>query len=84
MRVLIFEEHSSVLPEWWHRQVRARTLVCLDAHLDLQYVNRERLGYLEQCTSSEAVVSLKKPHHLFPDRHFSYSIKDFLYALLSE
>ncbi len=79
MRVSIFEEHSSVLPEWWCRKVRARTLICLDAHLDLQYVSPERLAYLEQCTSSEAVIRLEKPHHLLPDRHFSYSIKDFLF-----
>ena len=79
MKVLTFEEHSSVLPEWWRRQVRARTLVYLDAHLDLQYVNGERLGHLEQCTTVQAVKRLEKPHHLLPDRDFSYSIEDFLY-----
>lgn len=79
MKVLTFEEHSSVLPEWWRRQVRARTLVYLDAHLDLQHVNRKRLGYLEQCTTVQAVKRLEKPHHLLPDRNFSYSLEDFLY-----
>ena len=79
VKVLTFEEHSSVLPEWWRRQVRARTLVYLDAHLDLQYIDEERLGYLEQCTTAEAVKALEKPHHLLPDHEFSYSIEDFLY-----
>lgn len=79
MRVSIFEEHSSVLPEWWERGERGRTLVCLDAHLDLQHVSRERLARLEQCTTAEAVKRLEKPHHLMPDRGFSYSLEDFLY-----
>lgn len=79
MEVLIFEEHSSVLPSWWDRKVRERTLVYLDAHLDLQYVNPERLESLEQCTTIESVKCLEKPHHLLPDQHFSYSLKDFLY-----
>ena len=79
MEILIFEEHSSVLPEWWLRQVHARTLVYLDAHLDLQYINRERLSQLEQCTTAQAVKRLEKPHHLLPNRHFSYGIEDFLY-----
>jgi tetratricopeptide (TPR) repeat protein len=79
MRVSLFEEHSSVLPEWWRRQVRGRTVVYLDAHLDLQYVNQERLETLEQCTTVDAFTGLEKPHHLFPDRDYSYGIEDFLY-----
>ena len=79
MTVLILEEHSSVLPEWWRRRLRARTLIYLDAHLDLQYVSPKRLLDLEQCTTAEAVKRLEKPHHLVPDRNFSYSLEDFLY-----
>ncbi len=79
MGVLILEEHSSVLPEWWGRKIRARTLIYLDAHLDLQYVNQKRLDDLQQCTTKEAVKRLEKPHHLLPDRRFSYSLEDFLY-----
>lgn len=59
--------------------MHARTLVCLDAHLDLQYVNPARLKSLEQCTTGEEVKRLEKTHHLLPDQHFSYSLKDFLY-----
>jgi tetratricopeptide (TPR) repeat protein len=77
--VLILEEHSSVLPEWWSRGLRARTLIYLDAHLDLQYVSPKRLGDLEQCTTVQAVKRLEKTHHLLPDRNFSYSLEDFLY-----
>jgi tetratricopeptide (TPR) repeat protein len=80
--VLVFEEHSSVLPEWWCRKLRARTVIYLDAHLDLQYVSPERLAALEQCATKEAVKRLEKPHHLVPDRHFSYSLEDFLYPAL--
>ena len=79
MDVLIFEEHTSVLPVWWSRKTRGRTLVCLDAHLDLQFVNPERLAPLQQCTTTEGVRRLAKPHMLMPDQGYSYSIEDFLY-----
>jgi cytochrome c-type biogenesis protein CcmH/NrfG len=79
VQALIFEEHSSVLAHWWREPARARTLIYLDAHLDLQYVNPERIRRLEQCRSAEEVAALAKPHDLWPDRQFSYSIEDFLY-----
>ena len=79
VEVLTFEEHSSVLPEWWRRKVRAPALICLDAHLDLLQVNPRRLRRLEQCTTWEAVKRLEKPHRLLPDRQFSFSLEDFLY-----
>ena len=80
MQALVFEEHSSVLPEWWRRRVHERTLVYLDAHLDLQHVNSVRLANLQRCTTLEAVARLEKPHHLCPDAQFSFGIEDFLYA----
>ena len=79
MQASVFEEHSSVLSEWWSRQVHERTLVYLDAHLDLQHVNSNRLDRLRRCTTLEAVRRLEKPHHLCADRQFSFSIEDFLY-----
>lgn len=79
MRALLFEEHSSVLAHWWLERVRGRTLVYLDAHLDLQYVNPHRMRRLEQCSSAEQVAALEKPHDLWPDGRFSYSLEDFLY-----
>ena len=80
MQSLVFDEHSSVLPEWWRRRVRERTLVYLDAHLDLQHVNCERLAGLQQCATWEAVKRLEKPHHLCSDGDFSFGIEDFLYS----
>src|SRR5512146_472820 len=78
-RALIFEEHSSVLPHWWREAARARTVVYLDAHLDLQYVSPERIRRLRQCASVEQVAALEKPHDLCPDGEFSYSLENFLY-----
>jgi tetratricopeptide (TPR) repeat protein len=78
-RALIFEEHSSVLPHWWRVGLRARTVVYLDAHLDLQYVSADRIGRLEQCRTAEQVAALEKPHDLCPDGGFSYGIENFLY-----
>ncbi|HEX5104311.1 MAG TPA: hypothetical protein VFV87_10895 [Pirellulaceae bacterium] len=79
MRLLTFEEHSSVLAAWWSLASGARTLLYFDAHLDLQQVSTQRLGRLEACTSPQDVAELNKPHHLCPDHGFSYSLEDFLY-----
>jgi tetratricopeptide (TPR) repeat protein len=79
MKALLFEEHSSVLPHWWSEGPRARTVVYLDAHLDLQYVNPDRIRRLEQCRSAQQVAALEKPHDLCPDAEFSYSLENFLY-----
>ena len=79
MRAVVFEEHSSVLPHWWREGARERTVVYLDAHLDLQYVNPERIRRLEQCGRVEEIAALEKPHDLSPDGLYSYSIEDFLY-----
>lgn len=79
MDVLIFEEHSSVLPMLWARPREHRTLVCLDAHLDLQPVNPMRLARLKACQLQEQVEALEKPHHLLPDGEYCYSLEDWLY-----
>lgn len=79
MKALIFEEHSSVLPFWWEGRAHARTVVYLDAHLDLQHIGAERIARLEGCRSVEQVRALEKPHSLLPDDRFSYSLEDFLY-----
>jgi len=68
-----------VLPHWWREGARARTVVYLDAHLDLQHVNPDRIRRLEQCTSVEQVAALEKPHDLCPDGEYSYSLENFLY-----
>lgn len=79
MKALIFEEHSSVLPLWWEMRAQARTVVSLDAHLDLQHIGAERMARLEGCCNVEHVRALEKPHFLLPDGRFSYSLEDFLY-----
>lgn len=79
MKTFIFEEHSSVLPLWWEKGVRARTVICLDAHLDLQHVSDERIARLKGCRSIEQVRAIGKPHYLLPDKGFTYSLEDFLY-----
>jgi tetratricopeptide (TPR) repeat protein len=79
VKAVIFEEHSSVLPFWWEQGVRARTVVYLDAHLDLQHISAERLAALEGCGTVEQVRALEKRHALLPDKGSSYSLEDFLY-----
>ena len=79
MKILTFEEHSSVLAAWWDLPRRPRTLVYFDAHLDLQQISPERLRRIVESTTAQHVAALRKPHHLYPDEGFSYSIEDFLY-----
>jgi tetratricopeptide (TPR) repeat protein len=77
--MLIFEEHSSVLPLWWEGRANSRTVVYLDAHLDLQHISAERIARLEGCRTVEQVRALEKPHFLLSDEGYSYSLEDFLY-----
>jgi len=79
VKAVIFEEHSSVLALWWEGRAQARTVVCLDAHLDLQHIGAGRIARLEGCRSVEEVRALEKPHFLLPDDRSSYSLEDFLY-----
>ena len=80
MNVVVFEEHHAVLAHWFERGHRNRTLVCFDAHLDLQRIGDARLDRLRQCTASDSMGALGKRHHLMPDAGSAYSIEDFLYA----
>jgi tetratricopeptide (TPR) repeat protein len=79
MKVHIFEEHSSVLPLWWQGRARPRTVIYLDAHLDLQHIGAERIARLQGCRTVEQVRALEKPHFLLSDDGSSYSLEDFLY-----
>ncbi|WP_066384601.1 MULTISPECIES: UPF0489 family protein [unclassified Anabaena] len=79
MKPIIFEEHSAVLPEWKRRRIQGKTLIYLDAHIDLQLVSQQRIAALENCTTADELAKYEKPHHMLPDRGYSYSIEDFLY-----
>jgi hypothetical protein len=76
---LIFEEHCTVLAEWRRRELRGKTLVYLDAHLDLQRVNQTRMQRLRSAPSPEAFSALEKPDHLQPDGEYVYGLENFLY-----
>jgi hypothetical protein len=80
VKVLVSEEHSSSLAHWWHERKYPRTVVYLDAHLDLQFINADRLRRLEDCSTAEEIEALGKPHHLYPDRGYSYGLENFLFA----
>jgi tetratricopeptide (TPR) repeat protein len=79
MKTIIFEEHSSVLPEWKRHGIKGKTLIYLDAHIDVQLVSEKRIAALENCLTADELAKLEKPHHMLPDRSYSYSIEDFLY-----
>ena len=76
----LFEEHSSVLPVWWARHESPRTVVYLDAHLDLQKTADAALTALKACTTLDEVRALEVPHHLNPSTRYAYGIENFLYA----
>jgi tetratricopeptide (TPR) repeat protein len=76
----LFEEHSSTLPVWWARHESPRTVVYLDAHLDLQRTGDDTLTALKACTTLDEVRALESPHHLEPSTRYAYGIENFLYA----
>lgn len=75
----LFEEHSSTLPVWWDQPAPPRTVVYLDAHLDLQRTGEEGIRALEACRSMEDVSALEAPHHLESSSRYAFGIEDFLY-----
>lgn len=81
---VIFEEHCSVLPHWFERGFRHETIVCLDAHLDLQHISKDRIDPLKAALTASEIEALAKPHPLCPDlfagKRYSYGIEDFFYA----
>jgi len=76
----LFEEHSSTLPIWWAQHKSPRTVVYLDAHLDLQKTGDDSLAALKACTTLEKVQALEAPNHLNPSTRYAFGIENFLYA----
>lgn len=80
IQTIITEEHSSQLHVLHQLGLKDATLIYFDAHLDFQHISEYRLEKLRQCSSTEEIAKLEKPHHMIPDRGYSYSIEDWLYA----
>ncbi len=79
-QVFLFEEHCSTLPVWWARRDRPRTVVFLDARLDLQPVAPRAIQALRACTLIDEVEALEAPHYLDTSSDFAFGIDNFLYA----
>ncbi len=79
-QVFLFEEHCSTLPVWWARRDRPRTVVYLDAHLDLRPVAPQAMASLQSCSSIEEVEALGAPHYLDTSPDYAFGIDNFLYA----
>jgi hypothetical protein len=77
-RATLFEEHASVLPHWFGLGLQGATLVSLDAHLDLQFVDGTRIARLRACSDAAGMAALQSPHPLSPERG-CFGIEDFLY-----
>jgi tetratricopeptide (TPR) repeat protein len=77
---LIYEEHCSVLADWVERGFQGKTLVYVDAHLDLQFIRDERMQRLAAAKTRSEIDALEKTGHLLPDGDFVYGIENFLYA----
>jgi len=78
--VHLFEEHSSSLPVWWQARHTPRTLVYLDAHLDLQQLADPQIRALTTAHTLAQFKALEAPDHLNPSPHFAFGIENFLYA----
>jgi len=77
---IIFEEHAAALVEWQRRELYGQTLIYLDAHLDLQFIDEERMARLAATKSVEEFAALEKPDHLLPDGGYVFGLENFLYA----
>ena len=76
----VFEEHSSVLPHWAARGVERATVVYLDAHLDLQFVDAQRIAQLRQCGGRASELPAFEAVHPFGSMERAcFGIEDFLY-----
>ena len=69
-----------MLAHWFAAGVSNATLVCLDAHLDLQFIERSRIERLRRCTTATELRRLESRHPLSPDRSSCYGIEDFLFS----
>lgn len=69
-----------MLAHWHRRGVRGATLVCLDAHLDLQFIEPARIERLARCEDAAALLALESTHPLDPVRETCFGLEDFLYA----
>jgi hypothetical protein len=78
----IFEEHSQVLAHWHAQGAHGATLIYLDAHLDLQFIEPARIARLAACADAAQLARLESPHCLSPARDACYGIEDFLYPAL--
>lgn len=68
------------MPIWWALHDSPRTVVYLDAHLDLQETSADSLAALKSCTTLEEVQALEVPNHLNPSTRYAFGIENFLYA----
>ena len=75
----LFEEHSSTLPIWWQHRATPRVAIYLDAHLDLQQTDEEKIGTLARCQTLDQVQALEAPHHLNQANRYAFGIENFLY-----
>ena len=76
----LFEEHASTLPVWWADRGTPRTVVYLDAHLDLQRLAESQIEALQRCLTTDEIQALEAPSHLDQSSDYAYGIENFLYA----
>jgi len=76
----LFEEHSASLPIWWQAAGAARTIVYLDAHLDLQPIAEAQIQRLKNAQNIDDIRALEAPHHLNRSDRYVFGIENFLYA----
>src|SRR3954471_21055150 len=79
-RATVFEEHASVVPHWVGRGLRDATVVCLHAHLDVQFIAPEKIARLRSCRTQAELAGLASTHPLSPRRDSCFGAKDFCYA----
>ncbi len=80
IELVTIEEHSSTLVEWKRRGVSSRTVVYLDAHLDMQHIEDHKIRRLAAAPDIESFLSLERPIFLDESPRYCYSLENYLYA----
>jgi len=78
--LVTFEEHSSTLGEWKRRGVSSRTVIYLDAHLDMQHIDDDKIQRLAVAPDMGSFLSLERPIFLDESSHYCYGLENYLYA----
>jgi tetratricopeptide (TPR) repeat protein len=79
-RFYLMERHSSAIPVWHECGMHKDTLICLDAHLDAEWIEDSSLSTILKAKSNDDLKCLEREDPLSPNGCFD--ISNFLYVAI--